>query len=173
MKLFIHYLHVLLLVLLLPGLKINAQQKNAGTEESIASIRTEFKRINASALSTEEFQYDSAGCVDEGVVTYFLENQAIVKIVESGAIGDGSWTREFYYQSGKFIFCYEEIVGGPAEGPETKSEYRTYVKDDKVIRYMEDKKTVPANSKATGQVSTAYRLLKAYRTKDFAKVLCE
>jgi hypothetical protein len=173
MKLFIHYLRVLLLVLMLPGLQINAQQKNSGTEESIASIRTEFKRINNAALTTEEFQYDSAGCVDEGVVTYFLENQEIVKIVESGAIGDGSWTREFYYQSGKFIFCYEEIVGGPAEGPETKTAFRTYVKDDKVIRYMEDKKTVPANSKATGQVSTASKLLKAYRTKDFAKVLCE
>jgi len=173
MKLFIHYLHVLLLVLMLPALQIKAQQKNSGTEESIAAIRTEFKRINASALSTEEFQYDSAGCVDEGVVTYFLENQEIVKIVESGAIGDGSWTREFYYQSGKFIFCYEQIVGGPAEGPETKSEFRTYVKDDKVIRFMDDKKIIPPTSKATGQLSTAPRLLKAYRTKDFAKVLCE
>ena len=173
MKLFIHYLHVLLLVLMLPALQIKAQQKNSGTEESIAAIRTEFKRINASALSTEEFQYDSAGCVDEGVVTYFLENQEIVKIVESGAIGDGSWTREFYYQSGKFIFCYEQIVGGPAEGPETKSEFRTYVKDDKVIRFMDDKKIVPPTSKATGQLRTAPRLLKAYHTKDFAKVLCE
>jgi hypothetical protein len=173
MKLFIHYLYVLLLVLMLPALQINAQQKNSGTEESIASIRTEFKRINALALTTEEFQYDSAGCVDGGVVTYFLENQEIVKIVESGAIGDGSWIREFYYQSGKFIFCYEEIVGGPAEGPETKTAFRTYVKDDKVIRFMEDKKIVPANNKATGQVSTASSLLKAYRTKDFAKVLCE
>jgi len=173
MKLFIHYLHVLLLVLMLPALQIKAQQKNSGTEESIAAIRTEFKRINASALSTEEFQYDSAGCVDEGVVTYFLENQEIVKIVESGAIGDGSWTREFYYQSGKFIFCYEQIVGGPAEGPETKSEFRPYVKDDKVIRFMDDKKIVPPTSKATGQLRTAPRLLKAYRTKDFAKVLCE
>jgi hypothetical protein len=58
-------------------------------------------------------------------------------------------------------------------GPETKTAFRNYVKDDKVIRYIEDKKTVPANSKATGQLSTAYKLLKAYRTKDFAKVLCE
>lgn len=167
MKLFIRYLSVLLLVVVLPGIQVNAQ------DASIAAIRAEFKRINALPLLTEEFQYEAASCVEDGVVAYFLDNQGIVKIVESGSIGDGSWTREYYYQSGKFIFCYEVIVGGPAEGPETKSEYRTYVKDDKVVRYMEDKKTVPANSKASGEVTTAYKLVKAYTTRDFAKVLCE
>lgn len=173
MNLFIRYLTVLLLVLLLPGIQVNAQQKSPGAEASVAAIRAEFKRINAMALTTEEFQYDSAGCTEEGVVTYFIENQGIVKIVESGAIGDGSWTREFYYQSGKFIFCYEMIVGGPAEGPETKSEYRTYVKDDQVVRYMEDKKIIAADTKARAQVLTAYELIKAYTTKEFAKALCE
>jgi hypothetical protein len=172
MNLFIRYLILLLLAAVLPGIKAGAQQ-HPGTEAAIAAIRTEFKRINALPLIREEVKYEAAGCVEGGVVTYCRDKQEIVKISESGSIGDGSWVREYYYQAGKFIFCYEMIIGGPAVGPETKSEYRTYVKDDKVVRYMEDKKIVPAGSKATGEVATAYKLVKAYSTKDLAGVLCE
>jgi hypothetical protein len=172
MNLFTRCLSTLLLLISWSCMQVNAQQKS-GAEAEISGIRAEFKRINTLPLTKEQFNYDAAGCVDGGVVTYFFDKHQIVKITEAGSIGDGSWTREYYYQSGKFIFCYEMIIGGPAIGPETKSEYRTYVNNDQVIRYMEDKKILPAESKAKGEVVTAYKLVKAYTARDFEAVLCQ
>lgn len=162
-----------LIILLFMNVSAASAQQSSATEAGIAAIRAEFKRINAAPLTKEEFKYEADGCVDGGVVTYFRDKQEIVKISESGSIGDGSWVREYYYRSGKFIFCYEVIVGGPAVGPETKTEFRTYVKDDNVLRYMEDKKITPAGDKAAGEEATAYKLVKAHDTGDFAGVLCQ
>lgn len=143
------------------------------TSAAIAAIRSAYKNINTAPLTTEVFKYESAGCVDEGLVRYFFnQKKEIVKIVESGAIGDGSWSREFYFQSGKLIFSYETQIGGPAEGPDTKSEFRTYIKDDQVLRYMEDKNIVPAGEKSADALKASYKLIKAHTTKKFAEALC-
>jgi len=148
-------------------------QPTMDTSAAITTIRTAYKNINTAPLTTTVFKYESDGCVIEGQVKYFFnQKKEIVKIVESGSIGDGSWSREFYFESGKFIFCYESLIGGPADGPETKSEYRTYVKDDQVLRFMEDKNIVPAGEKSADAVKVSYKLIKAYTTKKFAEVLC-
>jgi hypothetical protein len=149
------------------------QHSNAANEADIASIRTEFKRINASTLKKEQFEYESSGCVDGGLVQYFLDKGKIVKIIESGSIGDGSWTREFYYQSGNFIFSYEVQTGGPAIGPETKTEHRIYAKNGHVVRYMENQQILAPDSQRLTIITTAAGLLKAYHTKEFADVLCK
>lgn len=139
----------------------------------IKAIRSEYQRINASNLKRQHFTYESAGCVEDGKVDYFLENGNIVKITESGAIGDGSWQDEYYYSSGKVIFCFETLVGGPAIGKVTKTEYRVYVKDGKAIRVMENKKVLTSESKSAETMATANKIYKAYATKDFVSALCK
>lgn len=159
----------LLLMILLPVLHVLAQQ----TETDIAAIRATFKKINALSLKPVQFKYESEGCVEDGTVQYYLQGKEIVKIIESGSIGDGSWKNEYYYQNGKFIFSYEMIVGGPAEGAETKSEYRVYVKDAKVIRYMEGQQILTPDSRVSKTMEIAGKLPSAYTTKNFVAILCE
>jgi len=150
-----------------------AQQKaNTAGEETINTIRGEFKRINALPLKKEQFQYESAGCAEEGKVQYFLDKKEIVKVIESGSIGDGSWTTEYYYQAGKLIFKYDVAIGSSADGQDSKIEHRVYVKAGKVVRYMEDQKIIPADAEANKALTTADNLLKAYTTKNFAAALC-
>lgn len=171
MKIFTSSKIALLLIIMLPLAKVRAEQQD--TTAAITAIRAAYQKINTSSLTKEIFKYEADGCVNDGEVTYFLNPQKeIVKIIESGNIGDGSWSREFYFQSGKFFFCYEMIVGGPAAGPEMKNEYRTYVKNDQVLRYMENKKVVTPGDKSTEALTVSYKLMKAHTTKNFAEILC-
>jgi hypothetical protein len=177
MNVFIRLQLILSIAICMTSAKTYASQGTAqttiDTSAAIAAIRTAYKNINTASLTTEIFKYESAGCVEEGQVKFFFnQGKEIVKIVESGSIGDGSWNREFYFQSGKFIFCYESLIGGPADGPATRSEYRTYVKDNQVLRFMEDKNIVPAGEKSADALKVSYKLIKAYTTKKFAEALC-
>lgn len=171
---------------IIPGLKLAAittilvtltgillSWKNSHPTDDIDDIRKEYTRINTLPLQQQKFTYEAEGCVEEGVVTYFLEKQAIVKITESGSIGDGSWTNEYYYKAGKLIFCYELLIGGPAIGETTRTEYRYYIKNDRAIRCMENKTIIPVGSKATEAIQRGKGFLQAYQTKDFAAVSCE
>jgi len=177
MNAFIRISFILSIVVCLTWVETHATQRSVpgtmDTSAAIAAIRTAYKNINTASLSTEIFKYESAGCAEEGQVKYFFNQQKeIVKIVESGSIGDGSWSREFYFQSGKLIFSYESQIGGPAEGPDTKSEFRTYIKNDQVLRFMEDKNIVPSGEKSADALKASYKLIKAYATKKFAEALC-
>jgi hypothetical protein len=160
----------LFIAFVLPVLNVHAQQKS--NETDIAAIRAAFKKINSAALNLEEFKYEADGCVEDGTVQYYFKGKEIVKVVETGSIGDGSWRNEYYYEGGKFFFAYQTIVGGPAIGPETKTEYRIYVKDGKAIRYMEDQKIIPADTRVSEALPMAGKLLKAYKTKAFIETLC-
>jgi hypothetical protein len=144
------------------------------SEKDIAAIRQVYAQINSLKLQPEKFTYEAEGCVEEGVVTYYRNKKEIVKIVESGSIGDGSWKTEYYYQAGKPVFVLESLVDGPAEGAATRSEYRYYFKDDKSLRFMDGKKIITENSsKISEALQHAYGYLKAYETKAFAGVACE
>lgn len=165
------FIITLLLTIALPVLNLHAQQKN--TETDISAIRAAFKEINTLSLKQEQFKYESDGCVEDGIVQYFFKGKEIVKIIESGSIGDGSWKKEYYYQSGNFIFSYEKLIGGSAGGEVTQSEYRIYAKDSAAIRYMEDQKIIQPDSRVDQTLATAGKLLKAYTTKNFATALCE
>ncbi|WP_028786016.1 hypothetical protein [Terrimonas ferruginea] len=151
-------------------------QSNAqsATEKDIAAIRQAYAQINSMKLQPEKFTYEAEGCVEEGVVTYYRNKNAIVKIVESGSIGDGSWKTEYYYQAGKPVFVLESLVGGPAEGAATRSEYRYYFKDDQSLRFMDGKNiNTEKSSKISEALKHAYGYLKAYESKAFAGVACE
>ncbi|MDT3401953.1 hypothetical protein [Mucilaginibacter terrae] len=138
----------------------------------VAAIRQIYQQINMLKLKPQRFTYESPGCVEEGVVNYFFNDKTIVKITESGSIGDGSWVKEYYYNDGRVVFCLESIVGGPAIGPVTKTKYRYYVKNGRVIREMENDKVIPADSKATDILKIAGKIYKAYSTKKFAEAIC-
>jgi len=157
-------------LLLMPGACLFAQQKSP--DAAIEEIRAAFKETNSKTLTKEHYSYESAGCAEDGVVDCFLDKQQVVKIKESGSIGDGSWATEYYYRNGNLIFIFESLIGGPANGPIQKSEYRVYVKDGKVIRFMDGQKIIPADNKAADMTATAIKLLKARTTKKFAEALC-
>ena len=172
----LNILPLMTLLCSLPFAKVSGQQKAqkpTANQADINAIRSEFKRINGLTLRNEKFSYEAAGCAEEGAVQYFFNGKEIIKIIETGAIGDGSWTKEFYYQSGKFIFSYEVLIGSSADGQESKIEHRIYAKDGKVIRYMEDQKDIKADGEADHGVQVAEKLLQAYSTKEFVKALCE
>jgi hypothetical protein len=142
-------------------------------DADILAIRKAFQRINALKLNPQRFTYEKEGCVEDGKVNFYLNNKEIVKITESGSIGDGSWMNEYYYAAGKVIFCFESLIGGPAIGPVSKSQYRYYIKNGKPIRVMEGSKVIPVDSKATEILHTATEIYKAYSTKDFASAICK
>lgn len=146
---------------------------NTGTEQEVTNIRNEFKRINALPLQKEQFTYEVAGCAEDGKVVCYFNKKELVKIAESGSIGDGSWVREFYYRNGKCIFCYEKLIGGPAEGQAVTTEYRYYIKEDKAVKCLENTTVIPADNKSAEIIATAQNLLRAYPTKDFGAALCQ
>lgn len=153
------------------GTCLFAQQKT--TEAAIEEIRAAFKEINSNkTYKTENHTYEISGCVDDGSLIYYFDKQQVVKIKETGLIGDGGWDTEYYYRNGNLIFIFESLIGGPASGPIQKSEYRVYVKDGKVIRFMDGQRIIPADSKAAEMTSTAVKLLTARTTKNFKAALC-
>lgn len=177
------YCSIALLLFLLPVTQLIAQPvavKSPGKaavqsnkEPDILSIRQAFQAINALKLEKQQFTYEVDGCVEGGIINYYFNNKAIVKITESGSIGDGSWNKEYYYHAGNVFFCLESLVGGPAIGPDIKTQYRYYIKNGKPIRVMENNKIISADSKVTDILQTAGRVYKAYTTKDFASAMCQ
>ena len=139
----------------------------------IGAIRQRYLALANLKLSSQRFTYESSGCVEDGVVIFYFDGKEIVKIAESGSIGDGSWVNEYYYNNGKIFFALETITGGPAIGKVTTTQYRYYVKNGQPIRVMEGKKIIPTDSKATEMLQTAGKIYKAYTTKDFASAICD
>lgn len=112
------------------------------SNDDIDAIRAEYKKINGLKLKTQQFKYENLECVDKEEITYYLQGNEVRKIVEKFVKGDGYTLTEYYFKDSKFIFAIEIIIGGPAIGPETKTEYRYYVKNDKPLRQMEGTNTI-------------------------------
>jgi hypothetical protein len=147
-----------------------AQQKTP--DAAIEEIRTAFKEINSNkTCKMERYTYEIAGCVEAGSLEYYLDKQQIVKIKETGLIGDGGWDTEYYYRNGNLIFIFESLLEPPTDKV-VHREYRVYVKDGKVIRFMENQQIIPADNKAAEMKATAIKLLKARTTKNFKAALC-
>ena len=151
-----------------------AEHDTLPIDSAIVYIRTAFQQINAAPLTHKDFKWTADNCNNDGTATYyFASNNEIVKVVETGAIGDGSWTTAYYYQGGKFIFSLQTDIGGPAIGPVDTISVRKYVYADKVIRTIEnDNYTTPADSLLTA-TSKEYRILSAFKSKDFGSAFCD
>lgn len=137
---------------------------NATAEAQVINIRNEFSRINATAsLQTDKGEFT---CDAKNVVTYFSEqNQPVKIIIDEAFVGDGKWTSEYYYHDGKVIFIYKVFNGQPPGKPDTRLEKRMYIYQDKVIKYMEDDKTLPCTSECNfNSSSLAYKIYNSKST---------
>ncbi len=79
----------------------------------------------------------------------------------------------YYYDSGKLIFNYEFVEGGPAcEGCIKTDEYRSYIQDDKVIRYLKNKNEGNCRKCDFLASSRQYKLLLAKTPEEMKSILC-
>ncbi|RZK81297.1 MAG: hypothetical protein EOO92_05050 [Pedobacter sp.] len=106
--------------------------------DPVAYIRDKVTAINNAKLETKHYEFQ---CDEKMKVDYFFEDDKIVKIaIDFGTVGDVYAKEDYYYDNGKFIFMYEFTEGGPAcEGCIKINEYRSYIKDNKVFKYLKNK----------------------------------
>ncbi len=108
-------------------------------------------------------------------VDFYTENGKIVKIsIDFGTLGDVYAKEDYYYDEGKLIFFYEFVEGGPAcEGCVKTNEYRSYIKDDKVFKYLKDKDQQQCRKCEFGPSSRQYKLLSARSPEEIRKIICK
>lgn len=144
---------------------------NNQTTDPIAMIRKKVEHINTVQLEKKHLEFM---CDEKMMVDRYFENGQIAKIsVDFGTIGDVYAKEDYYYDNGKLIFKYEFVEGGPAcEGCIKKNEYRSYIQNDKVIRYLKDKKTEKCRTCEFSATVKEYKLLKAAHDDEIKKTLC-
>lgn len=141
-------------------------------EDVIQTIRNNVQAINNMNLLVETFDWSEPGCSDQGKISYYFNKDSIVKIVESGFIGDGGWTKEYYYYQGKYIFSFMQSIGGPAAMPVDTSEIREYVNSDTLVLLKRNNENHADIKEKWSANSTEYKLLNAFRRKNFGEILC-
>jgi hypothetical protein len=142
-------------------------------ESKVEAIRAAVQSINNETLLVQTFNWSHPSCADVGTIRYFLKDDEIKKVVETGFIGDGGWTKEYYYDKGKFIFSFDQYIGGPAGMPHDTNEVRIYVDADTLVLQRKDDKIVKGVSKDLNPASREYRILEALKTKNFGAALCD
>lgn len=140
--------------------------------DKVAAIRAEVQRINSMKVMVQSFNWSEDGCVEGGKINYYFNNDSIVKATESGFIGDGGWIKEYYYSNGKFIFSFMQYIGGPAAMPVDTSEIRMYVHNDTLVLQRRNSDYMDDLTKKYDSNSVEYRILAAYKDKNFANVFC-
>jgi len=151
---------------------VPAEARVLTNEDKIAEIRKAVQHINTLVLLVKDFKWTEPSCADVGTIAYYLNNDTIVKVTETGFIGDGGWTKEYYYNQGKFIFSFEQNIGGPAGLPADTNEMRIYADADTLVLQRKNKDYLEDVSKKFTASSREYRVLKALKDKNFGQVLC-
>lgn len=140
-------------------------------DKVVEAIRDEYNRINKASLTKKR---QNITCEADGNITYYYENNKIVKVaIDWGLTDDHSDASEYYYKDGQLILVYNVSVGGPANGPEEKNEERSYVNEDRVIKFMKNQQTAPCISCQFSASSREYKILDGYGNKELAKMICE
>lgn len=139
--------------------------------DPIGFIRRKVERINTIQLEKKQMEFV---CDEKMIVERYYENGKISKIsVDFGTVGDVYAKEDYYYDNGKLIFKYEFVEGGPAcEGCIKKNEYRSYIQNDKVIRYLKDTKKEKCRTCEFSANTKEYKLLKATNDEEIKKILC-
>ena len=141
--------------------------------DPITSIRQKVEAINNSQdLQKKQYQFK---CDEMMTVDYFYRNNELVKIaVDFGTVGDVYAKEGYYYDQGKLLFIYEFVEGGPAcEGCFKKNEYRTYVINDKTIKYLKDKTEKDCKKCDFSASSREYKLTKAKNQEEIKRLFCQ
>lgn len=156
----------------------NAEQDSIVPTESggpstdpIVRIRQRVEHINTANLQKKHFEFM---CDEKMMVDYFYENGELVKVaVDFGTVGDVYAKEGYYYDNGKLVFNYEYTEGGPAcEGCIEKNEYRTYIENDKAIRYIKNKDIGPCRTCSFTSKSRQYRVISAKTAEEVKFALC-
>lgn len=113
-------------------------------------------------------------CDEKMMVDYFYAGGEIVKIaVDFGTVGDVYAKEDYYYDSGKLIFNYEFVEGGPAcEGCIKTDEYRSYILENRVIKYLKNKTKATCRKCDFSSSSRQYKLLLASTAEEMKGILC-
>lgn len=165
---------IFVFIILINTLQVNAQSTTlTEIEKQVKIIRTQFQKINDSPLTKKTFSWSQDGC-GQGELKFYFFNKELVKIIETGFIGDGSWTKEYYYKDKKIFFTYEVeyIYVGNIE---TKNENRIYFYNNKTIRTIGNGivKDYTQQVAAISQISKEYLLYNSYRLKNFNEAICQ
>lgn len=141
------------------------------TSDPVALIRQQVKHINTASLEKKHIEFM---CDEKTTVDYYYENKMPVKIaIDFGWKGDAHAKEDYYFNKGKLIFFYEFVEGGPAcEGCIKTNEYRSYIDEDKVFKYLKNKDEEKCKRCEFGAISKPYKLLTTATAKDVKKVLC-
>ncbi|OOQ57315.1 hypothetical protein [Mucilaginibacter pedocola] len=145
---------------------------DAEPTDPIVFIRQIVEDINTSPTEKKHFEFM---CDEQMKVDYYYSDNRIVKIsVDYGTVGDVYAKEDYYYSAeGKLIFMYEFTEGGPAcEGCIKKHEYRSYIQNDKVIKYLKDKVEEKCRMCAFASGSKQYKLLSAKDVESVNAILC-
>ena len=142
------------------------------TADPVVVIRQHVEHINTTALKTTHIEFM---CDEKTKVDYYYENNVPVEIaVDFGWVGDVHAKEDYYFNNGKLIFFYEFTEGGPAcEGCIKTNEYRSYIKDDKVFKYLKNKDEAQCKRCEFGLMSKPYKLLMTTKAEEARKVLCK
>ena len=142
------------------------------TSDPVVLIRQQVEHVNTAKLKAEHIEFM---CDEKTSVDYYYENKVPVKIaVDYGWVGDAHAREDYYFNQGKLIFVYEFTEGGPAcEGCIKTTEYRSYVRDDKVVKYLKNQDEVQCKRCEFGQLSKPYKLLMTSNSTEAKKVLCK
>jgi hypothetical protein len=145
--------------------------KETVAKNPIAAIKQKVEGINTTQLEKKHFELM---CDEKMMVDYFYRDRKIVKIsVDYGTIGDVYAKEDYYYDKEKLIFMYEFVEGGPAcEGCIKKNEYRSYINNGNVIKYLKDQKEATCRKCFFGPESKQYKLLKVKTAPEMKAVLC-
>ncbi|RSK30085.1 hypothetical protein [Hymenobacter metallilatus] len=140
-------------------------------EQAVLGIRKEVARINSLPLTIRKRRFV---CDAENTITYYTANGTVVKIVlDWGFVGDGTSRYEYYYKDGKLLFTYKAHTGGPAGLPETRLEERTYVQNDRTIRYLKNQQVSACPVCRFEASAREYNALSAYTADNVAPALCK
>ena len=139
--------------------------------DSIKFIREVINGINTETPTKKHFEFV---CDEKMQVDYFFRGDEIVKIaVDFGTVGDVYAKEEYYYHAGELIFKYEFVEGGPAcEGCSSTNEYRSYIRNNNVIRYLKNKAEEKCRTCSFSARSKPYRLLNVSTPEEIRKVFC-
>ncbi len=143
----------------------------AVSTDPVLSIRKKVEHINTSKLDSQHVEFM---CDEKTKVDHFYESGKVVKIsVDFGWIGDVYAREDYYYDNGKLIFMYEYVEGGPACDDCIKTnEYRYYINDGKVFKYLKDKNAEKCRKCEFGPKSRQVKLLTAKTAEEIKEIIC-
>ncbi len=143
----------------------------ATTADPVVFIRQNVERINTSNLSNKHFEFM---CDEKTSVDYSYVNNQPVKIsIDYGWLGDAHAKEDYYFNNGQLIFFYEFVEGGPAcEDCIKTNEYRSYIVDNRVIKYLKNKSEEKCKRCEFGSVSKPYKLLTTNTADEVKKAIC-